>query len=56
MLRFGALFVAVLIFAISGPQAFSQQRSFSVGSIAQVADGAMPQMTEVSHADEEPKG
>ena len=41
MLRFGALFVAVLVFAISGPQAFSQQRSFSVGSIAQVADGAI---------------
>ena len=51
MLRFGTLFVAVLVLAIGGSQAFSQQRSFSVGSIAQVADGAMPQMTEVSHAD-----
>jgi len=45
MLRFGSLFFAVLLVAIGGSQEFSQERSFTVGSIAQVADGAMPQMT-----------
>jgi hypothetical protein len=43
--------VAVLVLAISRSHAFSQQRSFSFGSITLVADAAMPQMTEVIHAD-----
>jgi hypothetical protein len=51
MSRFCTLFIAFLLVAVGGSQAFSQERAFPVGSIAQVADGAMPQMTEISHAD-----
>lgn len=51
MVRFGTVFIAILVLAVGGAQAFAQERSFGVGSIAQVADGAMPQMTEITHAD-----
>ena len=51
MARFGTVLVAVLTLLVGGATAFAQERSFTVGSIAQVADGAMPRMTEISHSD-----
>ena len=51
MARFGTVLVAILTLLVGGATAFAQERSFTVGSIAQVADGAMPRMTEISHSD-----
>ncbi|NQV79936.1 MAG: discoidin domain-containing protein [Alphaproteobacteria bacterium] len=51
MVRFGGLLVLFFVLAAGAPQAFSQERSFGVRSIAEVAEGALPEVAEITHQD-----